>query len=56
MVQQKLKLTCIEDTTPLAMTDSFPATDRTPLFSCIMSGTAGIMLLRRDEPDTGTQP
>lgn len=38
------------DTTPLAMTDSFPATERTPLLNCIMSGTAGRTLLKLYEP------
>lgn len=39
-------LTCRVDTTPLAMTDSFPATERTPLLNCVMSGTAGRTLLK----------
>lgn len=42
-------LTWIELTTPLAMTESFPATERTPSLSCDMSGALGSTLLKRYE-------
>lgn len=42
-------LTWIVLTTPLAITDSFPATERTPSLSCDMSGALGSTLLRRYE-------
>lgn len=41
--------TWIELTTPLAMTESFPATERTPSLSCDMSGALGSTLVRRYE-------
>lgn len=43
---QGVRLTWIVLTTPLAMTDSFPATERTPCLSCDMSGALGSTLLR----------
>lgn len=39
----------MELTTPLAITESFPATERTPILSCDMSGALGSMLVRRYE-------
>lgn len=39
----------MELTTPLAMPDSLPATERTPSFSCDMSGALGSTLVKRYE-------
>lgn len=44
-----LDLTWIVLTTPLAMTESFPATERTPSLSWDMSGALGSMLVNRYE-------
>lgn len=47
-----LDLTWIVLTTPLAMTESFPATERTPSLSWDMSGAFGSMLVNRYELPT----
>ena len=39
----------MELTTPLAMPDSLPATERTPSLSCDMSGALGNTLVKRYE-------
>lgn len=41
-----IPLTWIEVTTPLAKTESFPATDLTPCLNCAMSGALGSTLDR----------
>lgn len=50
-----LDLTWMVLTTPLAMTESFPATERTPSLSWDMSGAFGSMLVNRYELPTSVR-